>query len=119
MTTKVPWQYPGKKQTTPDTTGDQALAGLEPVAESDAQKVSRIVKQLKGGCVMPNSEIIQKFETCHLPEDELDSVGQAAMLANIEYYQALAKQAKKSYAEYLLAVDIWQTKLNKLTKTLD
>ena len=68
---------------------------------------------------MPNSEIIQKFETCHLPDDEFDGMGQAAMLANVEYYQALADQARASHREYLAAVDIWQNKLNKISKTLD
>jgi hypothetical protein len=118
MTTKVPWQYPGKKQTTHATTGDLALAGLEPVAESDAQKASQIVKQLKGGFAMPNSEINQTFNTSHLPEDEFDSVGQAAMLANVEYYQALCAKARASHAQYLKAMTAWQERLDRLKKPL-
>ena len=119
MTTKVPWQYPGKKRTTLATTGDLALAGSEPAAELDAQKVSQIVKQLKGGCAMPNSEINQKFETCHLPEEATDPVGQAAMLANVEYYQALCDKARASHAQYLKAMTFWQERLDRLTKKVD
>ena len=68
---------------------------------------------------MPNSEINQTFNTSNLPEDELDAVGQAAMLANIEYYQALCAKARDSHDKYLQAMTAWQERLDKLTKTLD
>jgi hypothetical protein len=121
MTTKVPWQYAGKKQTTPATTGDQALDGSWPQEVLDALRVSQIVKQLKGDYAV-NSEIIQKVTTSYLQdveEDNAAAVGRAACEANRAYYQSLADKARASHQEYLQAVELWQNKLNKISKTLD
>jgi hypothetical protein len=119
MTTKVPWQYAGKRQTTHATTGDQALAGFEQQEVLDAQKVSQIVKQLKGGSAMPNSEIIQKVNTSYLlDEDNEAAVGRAACEANRNYYQALADKARASYLEYQQAIEVWQSKLDRIRRPL-
>jgi len=118
MTTIVPWQYPGKKLTTHATTGDLASAGSLPQEELDAQKVSQIVKQLKGGCVK-NSEFNQISQTSHLSEDDVDLMGQAALTANVEYYRALCDKARRTHQEYVAARDFWQSRLDKITKTLD
>jgi hypothetical protein len=109
MTTKVPWQYAGKKQTMFATTGDQASAGCVPLEELDVPKVSQIVQQLKGGCEVTNSEIIQKVETDHLSEEQ--AVGRAATEANRAYYQSLADQALANHQEYLRLMEIYQTRL--------
>ena len=120
MTTSKFLKYEDKNPTTQDITGDPDLAGSLPQEAVDALKVSQIVKQLKGDYVV-NSELNQKVNTTCLSDIEADNeraLGRAACEANRDYYQALADKAKKNYAEYLLALDIWQTRLNRLKQPL-
>ena len=122
MTMNKSLKYEDKPQTTQDITTDPDLAGSLPVEVLDALRVSQIVKQLKGGYVMPNSELNQKIITSNLSDIEEDNeraVGRAACEANRAYYQSLADKARASHREYLAAVDVWQSKLNKISKTLD
>lgn len=107
-----------KPQTTPDTTGDLALAGSRLVQEPDAQKVSQIAKQFTGGS-MANSELFQKMTTSYLDDEGFDGMGQAALTANVEYYAALCAKARKTHQEYLEALTFWQSKLDKISKTVD
>jgi len=118
MTTTKSWKSANKKPTTLATTGDQDLAGCRPQEEQDAQKVSQIVKQLKGGSAMPNSEFNQIFNTTNLPDEEFDAMGQAALTANVEYYQALCAKARRTHQEYLTALTFWQSKLDRLNRPL-
>jgi len=123
-----------RPETTQDITTDPDLAGSLPEAALVALEASQIVKQLKGDYVVTNSELNQNFTTSNLSyevertmdeylaevhEDNLGAVGRAACEANRDYYQSLVTKAWKSYNEYQTARELWQNKLNKLTKPLD
>ena len=134
MTTNTHLKYDARKVNTHAITTDPDLAGSLPQEAVDALKVSQIVKQLKGGYAMPNSEINQSPQISNLSyeveksmeeylaevhEDNLGVVGRAACEANRDYYQSLVTKAWKSYVEYKTAEELWQNKLNKLTKKID
>lgn len=119
MTTNTHLKYDARKVNTHAITTDPDLAGSLPQEAVDALKVSQIVKQLKGGYAMPNSEFNQTPHIPYLPEDKFDAFGQAALTANVEYYKALCDKARRTHQEYLAARDFWQSKLNKITKPVD
>lgn len=118
MTQSRSLKYDDKPQTTHAITTDPDLAGSLPREVLAALKACQIAKQLKGDFV-ENSEFNQTPHMSYLPDETQDPVGQAAMLANVEYYKALCDKARQTHKEYLAARDFWQSKLNKIAKTVD